>query len=298
MSASDESAAGVIEILSGRTYGPFSFRLSAEKVAEYVQATGDETGRWTAHAPPSYAGAVLFQGAPAFLNDPDVAGHARLLIHGEQTFRWPGPWRINSMVTARGRVERIRERAGVLFATFDMEAEDESGRTVLEARSVFLMSGDAPPGSEAEVRAAPPPEARQETAVPAPHPLPAAGETLPPLPKSASRADLVRYAAAAQDFNPVHWDHQRAVDSGVGGVVCHGLLLAAWAVQPAAASVRRPDPLSEARFRFRLPLPPDVQAKVITTVTEHSGGGVSARASVSSEAGENVSAALKLRAGE
>lgn len=284
-----------LDSLAGRSYGPFRFRLSAEKVAEYAQATGDEPDRWTEYAPPSYAGAVLFTAAPAFLNDPQAAAAARLLIHGEQTFRWLAPWRVDSRVAARGRVERIRERGGVAFATFAMEVSDEGGKPLLSSKSVFLMSAERPPGGETPERPPPAPDARRETSPPVPGPVPEAGGSFPSLPKSASRADLVRYAAAAADFNPVHWDHRRAVESGVGGVICHGLLLAAWATQPAVASVRRPDPLAEARFRFRAPLPPDVQARVEAAVAERSGGVAAVKSTVASEGGENVSASLQLR---
>ena len=287
--------AGSLQSLVGRCYGPFRFRLAAEKVAEYAQAAGERPERWTEYAPPSYAGAALFVAAPSFLNDPQAAAAARMLIHGEQTFRWPAPWPVDARVVARGRVERIRERGGVAFASFAMEAEDEGGRPLLSSKSTFLMSGERPPGGGAAERPPPAPEARRENALPVPHPLPGPGGSFPPLPKSASRADLVRYAAAAADFNPVHWDHRRAVESGVGGVICHGLLLAAWAMQPAAASVRRPDPLAGARFRFRAPLPPDVGARVESSVAERSGGTAEVKASVVSEAGEHVSAVLRLR---
>ena len=84
-----------------------------------------------------------------------VAPHARLLIHGEQSFTWPEPWRIGSMLTATGVVDRVRERGGVSFATFLMDVHDEAGRHVLGAKSVFLMSKDTPPGGEAPERAEP-----------------------------------------------------------------------------------------------------------------------------------------------
>ena len=99
-----------LEHLTGRSYGPFVFELSAAKVAEYVAATGDQPDRWTEFAPPSYAGAVLFKAAPSFLFDPEVAPHARLLIHGEQSFTWPVPWRIGTTLTATGVVDRVRAR--------------------------------------------------------------------------------------------------------------------------------------------------------------------------------------------
>jgi acyl dehydratase len=39
-----------------------------------------------------------------------------------------------------------------------------------------------------------------------------------------TRADLVRYAGAANDFNPIHWSDRVATSVGLPGVICHGML--------------------------------------------------------------------------
>ena len=287
-----------LESLTGRAYGPFEFELSAAKVAEYVAATGDDPSRWTEYAPPAYAGAVLFKAAPAFLFDPEVATHARLLIHGEQFFAWPQPWRIGSRLTAHGVVDRVRERNGVTFATFVIEASDEDDRPVLSAKSLFLMSADTPPGGEASERSEPLPDERGPNERGRPGELPPVDESFVHLSKSASRTDLVRYAAASEDFNPMHWDHDRAAAAGVGGVICHGLLMAAWATQPATGAVDRPDPLAEARFRFRLPLHAGVPTAVVSSVTKLDGGLASVKAAVRSQDGDHVVATLLARIGD
>ena len=226
-----------------------------------------------------------------------MAPHSRLLIHGEQVFSWTAPWRIGSSLTIVGRIDRLRERGGTAFVTFVTDVADDQDRAVLSSRSLFLMSGEEPPGGRAGDREEPAPEARRDNARPVPETLPATGSALQPLPKSASRADLVRYAAASEDFNPVHWDHGRAVASGVGGVICHGLLMAAWATQPAAASVARCDPLVNARFRFRRPLHPDEAATVTTVVANRADHRSSLKAAVVSEAGMHVVATITARSG-
>jgi acyl dehydratase len=48
------------------------------------------------------------------------------------------------------------------------------------------------------------------------------------------RADLVRYAGASGDFNPIHWSDRVATSVGLPGVIAHGMYtmaLAARAVQ-------------------------------------------------------------------
>lgn len=253
-----------LEPLIGRIYGPFSLRICAEKVSEYVEATGDDPGRWTDHAPPSFAAVALFAAAPAFLDDPAVRPHATVLIHGDQAFRWLAPWPVEHSLVVCGSLERVRQRAETSFVTFTMTVDDAAGTRVLDGSSTFLMSAAAvPPPEESEE---PPARLRAGNERPASLPMPGAGTSVPPLAKSASRLDLMRYAGASRDWNPIHLDHAAAVAAGLEGVVVHGLLAAAWATQAAARLVPGAHPLSEARFRFRAPVRPAVQAVVGGTI--------------------------------
>jgi acyl dehydratase len=92
-------------------------------------------------------------------------------------------------------------------------------------------------------------------------PFPGVG-SLPEFNKSASRIDLVKYAAATGDYNPIHFDHQAARNAGLEGIVVHGLLMAAWAMQVASSVSPRPDPLAHLKIRFRNPLRPGESAHV------------------------------------
>jgi acyl dehydratase len=68
------------------------------------------------------------------------------------------------------------------------------------------------------------------------------GTELPPLSLRVTRADLVRYAGASGDFNPIHWSDRVASVVGLPGVIAHGMLTMAlagrlvtqWAGDPAA----------------------------------------------------------------
>ncbi len=68
------------------------------------------------------------------------------------------------------------------------------------------------------------------------------GDELPPLSLRVTRADLVRYAGASGDFNPIHWSDRVASSVGLPGVIAHGMLTMAlagrlvtqWAGDPAA----------------------------------------------------------------
>jgi acyl dehydratase len=49
------------------------------------------------------------------------------------------------------------------------------------------------------------------------------------------RADLVRYAGASGDFNPIHWSDRVATSVGLPGVIAHGMFTLALAARAVAA---------------------------------------------------------------
>ena len=59
-----------------------------------------------------------------------------------------------------------------------------------------------------------------------------------------TRADLVRYAGASGDFNPIHWNERVAKSVGLPDVIAHGMFtmalagrfLTEWAGDPAAVT--------------------------------------------------------------
>lgn len=59
--------------------------------------------------------------------------------------------------------------------------------------------------------------------------VPAVGDVLPPLTVHLTRAQLVRYAGASGDFNPIHWNARVATSVGLPDVIAHGMLTMATA---------------------------------------------------------------------
>lgn len=53
---------------------------------------------------------------------------------------------------------------------------------------------------------------------------PANGDAVPPLELTVTRADLVRYAGAADDYVRQHWDHPFMIENGFPDVAVHGWL--------------------------------------------------------------------------
>jgi acyl dehydratase len=68
------------------------------------------------------------------------------------------------------------------------------------------------------------------------------GDALPEVAETIERLDLVRYAGASGDFNPIHWNDEVAKAVGLPGVIAHGMysmgiaarMVTGWAGDPAA----------------------------------------------------------------
>ncbi|WP_061710840.1 MaoC/PaaZ C-terminal domain-containing protein [Kocuria palustris] len=69
-----------------------------------------------------------------------------------------------------------------------------------------------------------------------------------------SRADLVRYAAASGDFNPIHWNQEFAVSVGLPDVIAHGMLTMGAAMQLMADWAGDPGRVVDVQTRFTKPV--------------------------------------------
>ena len=236
-------------------------RISPEKVAEYVAATGADRDRWVGHAPPSYAGALLFVVAPEFLSRDDVVEHTRVLIHADQRFTWHAPLRVGGEITVAGSIARVRSRGPISFVSFEATVTGPDG-PLIESASTFLLGREAAaePGDRTEPAVDAGVDWDLVSKVDADEGAAAR--------RGASRIDLVRYAAASGDFNPIHFDHDAARRAGVDGIVVHGLLMTAWILDHAAAMSERSDPLTTAKIRYRDPLYPAEAAVLSCTPRE------------------------------
>jgi acyl dehydratase len=57
------------------------------------------------------------------------------------------------------------------------------------------------------------------------------GDELDPKTYAVRRSDLVRYAGASGDFNPIHWSDRVATAVGLPGVIAHGMFTMALAAR-------------------------------------------------------------------
>ena len=80
------------------------------------------------------------------------------------------------------------------------------------------------------------------------------GDSLPPLTVTVTRKDLVRYAGAALDFNPIHWNEKFAKEVGLPDVIAHGMLTMALAGRVVTQWVGDPSRILEYGVRFTRPV--------------------------------------------
>jgi acyl dehydratase len=257
-----------LDELVGSRFGPFLLEVTPERVAAFVAATGDDPEQWTVIAPAFFANVALFSAAPALLQDDRVRPFTTSLIHSEQSFTWTRPLAVGERLAITGTVESVRARGLLNFVTFAIEAGSDHGPW-LRGSSVFLMSDQA--AAAADDAGEPDEDDRPPQSTDGGEPaVLAVGDSLVALECGASRSDLMRYAAASEDWNPIHFDHDAARAAGLGGVIVHGLLMAAWMGRLAA----RYGTLGAMRLRFRNPLRPSVAARVTGSVKSIDSSGI------------------------
>jgi acyl dehydratase len=93
------------------------------------------------------------------------------------------------------------------------------------------------------------------------------GSELPEQVFRVTRADLVRYAGASGDFNPIHWNDRVATSVGLPGVIAHGMFTMALAARVVTGWTGDPGALVEYHVRFGRPVVvPDDDAGAEVTV--------------------------------
>ena len=106
------------------------------------------------------------------------------------------------------------------------------------------------------------------------------GDVLPEQTYTVTRADLVRYAGASGDFNPIHWSDRVATSVELPGVIAHGMYTLALAARALETWAGEPGRVVELGCKFTKPVvvPDDdtgVDVVVRGTVKDVTDAGVS-----------------------
>ena len=81
------------------------------------------------------------------------------------------------------------------------------------------------------------------------------GTELPSLTFGVQRVNLIMYAGASGDFNPIHWNERVATGVGLPDVIAHGMFTMASAVRVVTDWVGDPGAVVEYGVRFTRPVP-------------------------------------------
>ena len=80
------------------------------------------------------------------------------------------------------------------------------------------------------------------------------GTELPAQEFPVTRADLIRYAGASGDFNPIHWNEKFAKEVGLPDVIAHGMFTMAEAIRVVTDWVGDPAAVADYGVRFTKPV--------------------------------------------
>jgi len=95
------------------------------------------------------------------------------------------------------------------------------------------------------------------------------GDRIPTQEFPIRRADLVRYAGASGDFNPIHWNERFAKDVGLPDVIAHGMFTMATAIRVVTDWAGDPGAVLEYSVRFTRPVVvPDPDGATLTVAGE------------------------------
>jgi acyl dehydratase len=227
----------------GRQLPAVTAPVTADEVARFAEATGDDPDRYTATgcAPPLFVARLAHPVLQRALDDPDLGlGDARLR-HAEQELVVESPVRLGVEAQCRGEVVDVAPYAlGVAYviALRVMQA----GQLAATSTTTVVVPTDGSAGRP-ERRPRERPERRQQVA-----------ETS--LTVAADAA--ARYATASGDHNPIHLDPEVARASGLPGVILHGMCTLAMATSGAITLLTRGDPraVRALRARFSRPVHP------------------------------------------
>lgn len=80
------------------------------------------------------------------------------------------------------------------------------------------------------------------------------GDELPPLRVRLQRVNLIMYAGAGGDFNPIHWNERIAKAVGLPDVIAHGMLTMATAARVVTEWLGDPGAVRSYQARFSRPV--------------------------------------------
>jgi acyl dehydratase len=208
--------------LVGRETPRQSYTILAEDVRQFADAIGDPNplfreperaraaGFPSPLAPPTFVTRFRIQMADWGL-DPTRTQ----VLHGEQEYEYTRPLHIGDELQVWHRLASLRQSSrsdGMAVLTLETLGQAPAGGHLFTGRATVIVR-ESQPGAAASASArSPRASATQE------------GESIGPLTKQVTQTQIVAYADASGDHNPIHIDPAAARAVGLDGTIAHGML--------------------------------------------------------------------------
>lgn len=128
----------------GRSYpATRPYRVSEAKIAEFAAALGDDNPAYRgphAVAPPTFAALIAAQTWDGLFEDPELGLALHRTIHGDQSFEFARPLRVDDEVKAVLTLVGYRSRGGADMIKIEVAIDTVDGERVCTAASQFIHS--------------------------------------------------------------------------------------------------------------------------------------------------------------
>ncbi|MDP9235621.1 MAG: MaoC family dehydratase N-terminal domain-containing protein [Actinomycetota bacterium] len=228
--------------LAGKDYGETTYEVTAEAIEKYARATNDLNERYLGSdvvAPPIFAVVPAFKSFMDASMDPELGADVLRLLHAAEEHVLYAPITPGAVLTVASVLESVDLTD--TGETFTIKATETlaSGEVAAEVRGTMFIRGSAPRG--AARRPAPDDELPSEIVY-----------------EESTKVDddqMVRYAEASGDRNPIHLDPAVARQAGLRRPILHGMCTMAIATKAAVNGLAGGDPTRVTRVAVRFSRP-------------------------------------------
>jgi acyl dehydratase len=250
--------------LIGKTYGPETYRVTAEAIRKYALATNDENPRYLDGgaregivAPPLFAvvpaGVLLITS----LTDSELALPVDRTLHGEHDMEFLSPIRPGDVLVTEARIVAMDDVSTGEIVTFEIVSRTEAGQDRVRQRATAFVRDPQ----------------KRRSAGPASGEGPRRSELVAEQVMRVTEDQSYRYADASGDHNLPHVNEAVAKAIGFKTVILQGLCTMAFATKAVVDGVLEGDPsrLERIRVRFsKVVYPNDI---LTTRLWRHSAAG-------------------------
>jgi acyl dehydratase len=146
---------GLNEQLKGKRYQEVEFVVDRARAVQFADAIGEHDaifrdpdaakalGYDDQLTPPTFVTAMQIMTSGQVVMDQELGLNYALVVHGEQEYEWRRPVKVGDKLRATPRIADIYARGPNEFLVIEAEIKDDTGKTVVVARTTLLSRGSA-----------------------------------------------------------------------------------------------------------------------------------------------------------